>query len=410
MPHHHCEFYTANFTRCTRRSTDATDYCRTHQRNGEALGQRPAEGHCCCTRRVQGALMWCGQPHRAGETICEWHWQRTERREERERAALERAAFTEQTLQAYLAEVPQRPWEEVTRHIRGRMHVPREALNHLPEGVAFSVARRYFNVRAPQEVPGTAFTDFWVNLWREERGLPPMADGWNGMGDVLQALGLQVAPAAPAAPAAPPVQPLGQMGRLAADTQNVHTAPVAKQTNSNVELLVAQEPMEDQDTLAWITSWWLQGSTRDPPFETYWRVMEDVRYWYNKRTCKSTSDFLYRKVLDGLVFKIMMTTDMTGEGVGGVVKELLKRLWEECEEAVGMCCEGHISRLANVLVGFDEAFRPPVPVGEILQTKMAAIAEMKLSPKLKLQKAVAVMDELNLPAAERGPWLEALEE
>jgi hypothetical protein len=88
----------------------------------------------------------------------------------------------------------------------------------------------------------------------------------------------------------------------------------------------------------------------------------------------------------------------------------VKRLWEECEEAVGMCCEGHLARLANVLVGFDEAFKPPVPVGEILQQKMADIAQMKLSPKLKLQKAIAVMDELAIPIADRAPWLEAMEE
>ena len=399
MPHHQCEFYTANFTRCTRRSTDATDYCRTHQRNGAALGQRPAEGHCCCTRRVQGELMWCGQPHRAGETICEWHWQRTENRAERERAVLERAAFAEQTLQAYLAEVPQRPWEEVARHIRGRMHLPHDALNYLPEGVAFSVARRYFVRTTPETVPGVVFTDFWVNLWREEQGLPPMADGWNGVDAVLQALGFQPAPAAP------PAQPLGQMGRLAVDTQNVHREVVVKQTNSNVELLLGEEHAADQDTLGWVTGWWMHQPTA-PAFETFWRVMEDVRHWYGKRTCKSTSDYLYRRVLDGLVSKVAKVAEGNAELHG----ELTKRLWEECNEAVGMCCEGHISRLANVLVGFDETFKPPVPVGEILQTKLAAIAGMKLSPKLKLQKAVAVMDELNLPAAERGPWLEALEE
>jgi hypothetical protein len=41
---------------------------------------------------------------------------------------------------------------------------------------------------------------------------------------------------------------------------------------------------------------------------------------------------------------------------------------------------------------------------------MADIAQLKLSPKLKLQKAIAVMDELAIPIADRDPWLEALEE
>ena len=396
MPHHQCEFYTANFTRCTRRSTDATDYCRTHRRKGEVLGPRPEAGLCCCTRRVRGELGWCRQPHREGETICQWHWQRTENRAEQERLNRDYEMRMQMTLDAYLAQNPRQTWQAVTRHLRGRLHLPRDAANHVPERMAFTVARRYFGQTAPEDVPGVVFTDFWVDLWREEQGLPPMADGWNGMGDVVQALGLGPAP---------PAQPMGQMGRLAADTQNVHTAVVAKQTNGNVELLLEQPLIGGMDVLATLTTWWMVRGPK-PSFESYWRVMEDVRHWVGKRTCKSTNDYLYQRVLNGLVAKILLTAD----GKDDLFTELCKRLWEECEEAVGMCCEGHIGRLANVLVGFDEAFKPPLPVGEILQTKLAAIAGMKLSPKLKLQKAVAVMDELNLPAAERGPWLEALEE
>jgi hypothetical protein len=195
-------------------------------------------------------------------------------------------------------------------------------------------------------------------------------------------------------------QPLGQMGRLANDGQNVHTQVVAKQTNGNLEILLAEELGPGQDALRLLTSWWLV--TPGPSFEDYWRVMEDVKHWYNKRTCKATNDKLYQRVLDGLLVKILLATEEKDE--------LVTRLWQECEEAVGMCCEGHLARLANVLVGFDETFKPPVPVGEILQQKMAAIAELKVSPKHKLQRAVELMDELKIPVADRAPWLEALEE
>jgi hypothetical protein len=197
------------------------------------------------------------------------------------------------------------------------------------------------------------------------------------------------------------------MARLARDTQNVHTAQVAKQTNGNLEILLEAKPYEGQDTLSILTRWWL--FRPKPAFEDYWRVMQDVHHWYHARTCKKTNDHLYQRVLDGLVVKILRATDGEGKEKDELFMELVKRLWEECEEAVGMCCEGHLARLANVLVGFDEAFKPPVPVGEILQQKMADIAQLKISHKLKLQKAVAVMDELAIPVADRDPWLEALE-
>lgn len=391
MPRLQCQFYTAKSTRCTRSCDAGVDYCRTHIPKAEALGARPAEGHCLCVRRVHGEEQWCGQPHRAGETVCEWHWQRMTWRIEEQERERQNALFEEATLQAYLNQNPQQPWPAVARHIRMRMRTANDDPIHLTHMNAIRIARRYFLRTTPQDMPVAVFANFWQILWEQEQGL------WRADAEVAEVAAL--------AAGVPPAVPMGQMGRLAADTQNVHTAVVSKQTNSNVDLLLEHGDDPSYDVLVTLSSWWmvLIPTTK---FADYWKVMEDVRHWYEKRTCKSTGDFLYKRVLNGLVSKILLATDEKRE----LHIELAKRLWEECMESVGMCCEGHISRLANVLVGFDDAFRPPVPVGEILQTKMAAIAEMKLSHKLKLQKAVAVMDELHIPVDDRAPWLEALEE
>ena len=87
--------------------------------------------------------------------------------------------------------------------------------------------------------------------------------------------------------------------------------------------------------------------------------------------------------------------------------EMFRRAWEECVEATGMCCEGHISRLCNVLVGFDEAFQPPVSFGELLQSKMSAIAGLDVPDEEKRRQATAFFDEHGTPAEERVAWLEA---
>jgi hypothetical protein len=313
-------------------------------------------------------------------------------RAERQHREQERVELEHRVLTEYLNDPRHPGWQAVARDLRRRMRLPRAHAEYLPDLSAERIARR-FHMRTTNE-HAFVFVDFWVGLWRAEHGLPPMP----------------VEPVPQADPA--PAQPQGQMARLARDTQNVHTAQVAKQTNGNLELLLEATPFEQQDTLTTLTKWWMRNV--EPGFDNYWRVMQDVKHWYAARTCKKTNDQLYKRVLDGLVAKISRAAEQETWGDDPakceLFEELVKRVWEECDEAVGMCCEGHLARLSNVLVGFDEAFKPPVPVGEILQQRMSDIAKLKLSPKLKLQKAIAVMDELAIPIAERDPWLEALEE
>ena len=74
---------------------------------------------------------------------------------------------------------------------------------------------------------------------------------------------------------------------------------------------------------------------------------------------------------------------------------------------MGMCCEGHISRLCNVLVGFDDAFQPPVALGELMQQKMAAIAGLDVSEEEKRRQATQWFTEHGVPEAERVAWLDA---
>ena len=87
--------------------------------------------------------------------------------------------------------------------------------------------------------------------------------------------------------------------------------------------------------------------------------------------------------------------------------ELLKRLWEECYESVGMCAQGHLSRLANVMVGYDESIRPSVSNREEFQTQMAEIAKKEDILENKIKEATLLMDTINMPQDERESWLEA---
>jgi hypothetical protein len=198
----------------------------------------------------------------------------------------------------------------------------------------------------------------------------------------------------------PPPRP-DNLAMIARDRQNVHTTAVSQQTNKGLEKLL--EESKDKSSLErapeWFAARWLLKSYGE--WEKVVRTVNDMHRWYDTRTCRIHNDWLYRKTLDGLYMIVRKIESVDTKN------ELYKRVFEECFESIGMCCDGHISRLCNVLVGFDDAFLPPVPFGEILQNKMAAIAALEVETEEKIRQATAFFTEFAVPEPDRAAWLEA---
>jgi len=186
---------------------------------------------------------------------------------------------------------------------------------------------------------------------------------------------------------------LGELQALALDRQNVHTGAVNQQTRSGLDILLWTFPTANQDTLKEIERVWEQSHTRSIRM-----VLADMRQWYNTETCRTPDDWLYKRTLDGLWAHIKQSP---------AKDELVERLWEECYESVRMCCDGHISRLCNVLCGFLEEFKPPVSTGELLQQQMSVIAEKDIPVEDKVGEAWAVFEELGIPMEQREAWVDA---
>lgn len=195
--------------------------------------------------------------------------------------------------------------------------------------------------------------------------------------------------------------PLGALATLAADNQNVHNAVVSVQTNGALDTLLALPVPATQDSLGFLRAGdvkWIAATLACKQTQAR-AIAKDVKKWYGLAECRAQNDFLYRKSLDGLVAFMATSSD---------ADEIRVRFWQEAQDARGMCCEGHLSRLANTLVGFHTDVAPPVPVGEILQQKMSAIASGEESVEEKVERARAVFAELGVPPADQTPWLEAL--
>ena len=185
---------------------------------------------------------------------------------------------------------------------------------------------------------------------------------------------------------------------LAEDGQNVHTQAVVNQTNDGITIIRSTAIPQGQKTIDEIFNAWITAVPQC--VEILSPVYEDMRKWGNCRTIIKKNDWEYRKTLRGIWAKIK-----TYEG--DIRLELTKRLWEECYESVGMCAQGHLSRLANVLVGFDETIKPPSSSKQYFQERIADLSRKDLPTDEKIRLAMELMDEVALPQDERAPWLEA---
>ena len=190
----------------------------------------------------------------------------------------------------------------------------------------------------------------------------------------------------------------GLLQRLATDTQNVHTKEVSSQTKKMTDILLAQVVPDGQKTLQLITIKFSK-FCRIERMSDLLSVLADINLWYEKPMCITEGDALYRRMLNAVVAKIEASP---------LKKDLYKRAYEEAAESVGMCCQGHLSRLVNIFSGFDSEFTSPTSTKELLQDKLAQIASKDWILDEKIKNARQALSELAIPREEWDAWIEAL--
>ncbi len=323
---------------------------------------------------------WCGRVCVEGGLLCLAHAANEQQRRQREidvREALRLEADSINTAVTWYRQ-RQMTWRQVIDDLTAPVGNP-----NLPRRVMFRVARRMF--LDPLVIEADFNQEWQFNLYWN----------WAFMGRNGPAPNLHELPRIQTPPPRPNV-----LAAISRDAQNVHTLVVSQQTNKGLEkLLEASKTTKTIRSPEWFAAKWLVRGYGH--WNITQRIVQDILHWYNQAYCKTANDYLYRRTLDGLYIMISSIKD-TDTRV-----ELYKRVFEECYESVGMCCEGHISRLCNVLVGFDDAFAPPVLFGDILQNKMASIAALEVDTEEKVRQATAFFNEFAVPLPEREAWLEA---
>lgn len=191
-----------------------------------------------------------------------------------------------------------------------------------------------------------------------------------------------------------PARPRGELEVFAADRQNVHTEAAVRQTKDVVDRVLRIAVPEEY---------------RYPRIKTLGEIMLDCPTLTGKAAWQLTSKYcggediydygagIYGRVTDAVWQFIRNSPDKV---------DLCKILASELQDSIGMCAQGNLSRMCNVLAGYLEGVNMESP-GEQLQRRMAELSKLTDDAD-RLNQGRALLRELAVPDAEWQPWLEAL--
>lgn len=366
-----CLYFTQRGTFCSRTGNPR---CAQHQaafdRNSQTHGYPGA--HCEMVINDQ----WCTSLKVPGEVLCADHLAQFQ-------------TFQGQRAQRAAARAARREAREHLEFVKRQ--VLREFERRVPIPIWTAVVDELLHVR-PHNLQPADLRDIGFLYFLRRTALPPANFHQYYQWVVGGRQGNLPNVAAP-----PPAAPV--LAQLARDNQNVHTSHVNRQTEANLKILLdAAKTRPLQRAPDWFAGKWLL--EKYGRWETVVVVVTDMKRWYSQPNCTREGDWLYKHALDGLYNLIRARPPEERH-------ELYKRAYEECFESINMCCQGHMSRLGNVLVGFNDLFKPPVPVSEILQTRMGAISLLDVEQDEKIRQAQEVLEELHIPVHEHQVWLDA---
>lgn len=175
------------------------------------------------------------------------------------------------------------------------------------------------------------------------------------------------------------------------DKQNIHTKPlvdiVLERATKLIEL--SKKSSYDEHVFFYLLS---ENNLSDKAKETM------NSYFYSEDSIYDLPKPTYRMVLQGLWVYI-------NNKPYEIRNEMIERLKQELEDNVETCAQGNLSRLTNVLNGYDTMSITP----EIsLSDKMAQISKEK-DPLIRKSKAIESLKKYKVSKDEYEAWMDAIE-
>ena len=187
------------------------------------------------------------------------------------------------------------------------------------------------------------------------------------------------------------------LARFANDNQNVHTQLIVEQTKKNVqEILKIPVPFDYR---------W-QRNTLSMTYKTiilFCRLSPKSAWQFTSMYCSDATIYdlepgIFGKVVDGVWQFISKSPNK---------QDLKKILTSELRDNIGMCAQGNLSRMCNVLQGYLEGIGQKESVSEILGREFPKLMEIEREPD-RLREGERILRENAVPESEWENWLEPL--
>ena len=190
-----------------------------------------------------------------------------------------------------------------------------------------------------------------------------------------------------------PNDPVGDVDlrAMAADTQSTHRRGVLSTTEAAIFRICERPIAADQATMAEALA--VIARKRPSPGSVK-RMRDELERDYNMVTCFG---FTYAKVLDH-VWGILRAHEHRATLENRFIQEML--------EGRGMCNTGKMTRLINVLAGFDDAVGDLMPPAEVFRNRIALVSKQPMAERESAARAL--FHEFRIPAEEQDAWLEPL--
>ena len=194
-----------------------------------------------------------------------------------------------------------------------------------------------------------------------------------------------------------PAPVVGDLARFAQDNQNVHTTTAVQQTKDMVSRILAiSVPPEYR--------WNMRECSKTPGEIIMCCKLTPRGAWQmSAKYCQNEAIYdlgegIYGKVLDGVWQYILRSPDKT---------DLCNILKQEMEDNIGMCAQGNLTRLCNILAGYMEGIGPQESPAEILGRKLPLLMEVEDETD-RLKQAYDLLVELGIPETQWLSWVEPL--
>ena len=198
----------------------------------------------------------------------------------------------------------------------------------------------------------------------------------------------------------PPLIPARQAGELeqfAQDRQKVHTTHAVNQTKEIVaRILKIPVPPEYR---------WNMDECSKTPGEIILecKVSPTATWQMMAKYCQADNVYEMGKGIYGRVLDCVWQYIKGSEHK----EDLCKILKTEMQDNIGMCAQGNLSRLANIVAGYMEGVGAQESLAEILGRLLPPLMEI-VDEGERLDKAKKIMDDYHVPVDDRPQWLEAL--